>query len=78
MSPAPPPPGPAAEERAEAALARVQELLARGPDTSSRSRLGPPGNAWRVALTQLMANYAAYQRGVDEALVEAMRAQLDP
>jgi SAM-dependent methyltransferase len=62
-------------DRAQAALARVQQLLERGPDTSSPSRLGPPGNTWRVALRKLMANYAAYQRSVDEALVEAMRAQ---
>jgi SAM-dependent methyltransferase len=78
MTAAPPAAGPVANDRSEAALARVQELLARGPDTGSPSRLGPPGNAWRVALTKLMANYGAYQRSIDEALVEAIRAQRDP
>lgn len=60
-----------------AALARAEALLARGPDTSSPSQLGPAGNAWRVALQKLIANYAAYEKQVDEALLEAIRAQAE-
>lgn len=63
--------------RAEAALARAEQLLARGPDTSSPSRLGPAGNAWRQALGRLIANYAQHERQVDQALIDALRAQID-
>lgn len=68
---------PDAQARAQAALARAEQLLARGPDTSSPSRLGNPGNAWRHALGKLIANYAAHERQVDEALIEAVRAQIE-
>jgi len=68
---------PDAQARAQAALARAEQLLARGPDTFSPSRLGNPGNTWRHALGKLIANYAAHERQVDEALIEAVRAQID-
>lgn len=66
-----------ARTRAEAALARAEQLLACGPDTSSPSRLGPAGSAWRQALGRLIANYAQHERQVDQALIEALRAQID-
>jgi len=66
-----------ARARAESALAHAQQLIAAGPDTSSRSRLGSSGNAWRHALSRLIANYAAHERQVDEALIEALRAQIE-
>ena len=62
-------------ERARAELARAEQLIARGPDTSSRSRLGPAGGAWRRVLSRLIANYSAHERQVDEALLAAARAQ---
>jgi SAM-dependent methyltransferase len=67
-----------AADRAAAALARAEALLAHGPDTTSPSQLGPAGNAWRAALQKLIANYAAYEKQVDEALLEAIRAQTEP
>lgn len=68
-----PPPG--SDDRcAELELARAQELIDRGPDLRSRSCLGPAGSAWRRVLARLMANYAAHERDVDEALLAAMRS----
>lgn len=58
-------------------LTRVQELIARGPNLRSRSRLGPARSAWRCVLALLMKNYATHEREVDEALVAAMRAVRD-
>lgn len=61
------------ERRASEAIDATEKLLARGPDTISRSQFGVAGSAWRRVLRVLLRNYSAYQRAVDQSLVDALR-----